>query len=50
MKLSTDFAQTFENLPNDIEFHVDKWKEVRKLLILALGIKCVLYLIDLIVL
>jgi hypothetical protein len=34
MKLSTDFAQTFESLPDDIEFHVDKWKEVRKLLIL----------------
>ncbi|PNF33091.1 Dynein heavy chain 10, axonemal [Cryptotermes secundus] len=27
MKLSTDFAQTFENLPNDIDFHADKWKE-----------------------
>jgi hypothetical protein len=34
MKLSTDFAETFENLPNDIQLHVDKWKEVRKLLIL----------------
>jgi hypothetical protein len=46
MKLSTDFAQTFENLPNDIQFHVEKWKEVRKLLILILGKKFALYLID----
>jgi hypothetical protein len=27
-KLSTDFSETFGDLPNDIELHIDSWKEV----------------------
>jgi hypothetical protein len=47
MKLSADFSGTFHNLPNDIQAGVDKWKEVRELLILITCINRILCLTDL---
>jgi hypothetical protein len=43
MKLSTSFPDTFENLPNDIQTHIDEWKEVRQLLTLLLSIRSILF-------
>jgi hypothetical protein len=36
LKLSTEFAETFGSLPDDIQFNVDSWKDVRKFLILTI--------------
>ena len=46
MTLSTSFPDTFENLPNDIQSHMDDWKEVRQLLTLILSIRSILFCSD----
>ena len=43
MKLSTSFPDTFEKLPNDIQTHIDDWKEVRQLLTLLLSVRSILF-------
>jgi hypothetical protein len=43
MKLSTSFPDTFEKLPNDIQTHIDDWKEVRQLLTLLLNVRSILF-------
>lgn len=46
MKLSTSFPDTFEKLPNDIQTHIDDWKEVRQLLTLLLSVRSILFYSD----
>jgi hypothetical protein len=46
MKLSTSFPDTFEKLPNDIQTHIDDWKEVRQLLTLLLSARSILFYSD----
>jgi hypothetical protein len=46
LKLSTSFPDTFEKLPNDIQSHIDDWKEVRQLLTLLLSIRSILFYSD----
>jgi hypothetical protein len=37
MTLSISFPDTFENLPDDIQSHIDDWKEVRLSWSVAIG-------------
>jgi len=46
MKLSTSFPDAFEKLPNDIQTHIDDWKEVRQLLTLLLSVRSILFYSD----
>jgi hypothetical protein len=46
MNLSTSFPDTFEDLPNDIQTHIDEWKEVRQLLTLLISFRSIPFYID----
>ena len=46
MTLSTSFPDTFEKLPNDIQTHIDDWKEVRQLVTLLLSVRSILFYSD----
>ena len=45
-ELSTSFPDTFEKLPNDIQTHIDDWREVRQLLTLLLNVRYILFYSD----
>lgn len=40
MKLSVDFQETFETIPDDIEYHLEEWQEVSRVVCTRVVVQC----------